>query len=50
MELGTLADLLLQKLRLPCRRTQQLYAETDVEERVRGVLREHARLPLPPKA
>ena len=48
MPLGTLADLLLQKLRLPCDLMQALYAETDVEERARGALREHARRTVPP--
>jgi ATP-dependent Lon protease len=41
--IGWLADLLLQKLRLPCAAMQQLYAETDVERRARGALSEHAR-------
>jgi Lon protease-like protein len=48
MPLGYLADLLLQKLRLPCERMQELYAETDVERRVCGALREHVRRPVPP--
>ena len=41
--IGWLADLLLQKLRLPCAAMQQLYAESDVERRARGALAEHAR-------
>jgi uncharacterized protein len=47
MPLGYLADLLLQKLRLPCAKMHELYSETDVEKRVCGALREHARRSIP---
>jgi ATP-dependent Lon protease len=43
--IGWLADLLLQKIRLPCAAMQQLYAECDVERRARGALAEHSRRP-----
>ena len=48
MTISFLADLLLQRLQLPPRVMQTLYAEVDVEQRAEGALREHDCRPLPP--